>query len=237
MNKLEKYLVVLLIAILLPNCSFDKKTGIWSGSDKEKKRISELERKQKEKVEVVNIYSYGNEFVREIKANKNINLTKPKKISSWRMSGLNLQNNLGNIYLPKIDNNFLKKRIGKDKFNISKVVTPPVTYEKNIFFSDDVGTIYSVTQRGNVNWKQNIYKKIYNRIYKNLTYTVYKDKIYIADNIGFIYAINLNSGKLAWVKNLRVPLKSNIKIYEDKIFLVNQDNRLLCLDIEKGIKI
>tara|TARA_B100001123_G_scaffold450715_1_gene623162 strand:+ start:2928 stop:4280 length:1353 start_codon:yes stop_codon:yes gene_type:complete len=237
MSKLTKYSAIVLITVLLLECSFDNKTGIWSGSENEKKRISELEKKQRQKIDVVNIYSYGNEFTQEIKASKASALTEPKKNSSWKMSGLNLQNHLGNIYLPKIDNNFLKKKIGKDKFNISQVVTPPIIYNNNIFFSDDVGTIYSVNLRGKINWKQNIYKKIYNKIYKNLTYSVYKDKIYIADNIGFIYAINLNSGKLAWVKNLRVPLKSNIKIYEDKIFLVNQDNRLLCLNTEKGIKL
>ena len=237
MSNKAKFLTIFLISNLLLNCSFDNKTGIWSGSKKEKDRISELERKQKEKIDVVNIYSYSNEYKKEIIAKKNSILSKPKKNASWQMSGMNLQNYLGNIYLPKIDNKFLKKKIGKDKFKISKVVTPPVTNNENIFFSDDVGTIYSVNLRGGINWKLNIYKKMYNRIYKNLTYSIYKDKIFVADNIGFIYAINLNSGKLAWVKNLRVPLKSNIKIYKDQIFLVNQDNRLLCLDVEKGLKI
>jgi len=153
------------------------------------------------------------------------------------MSGLNLQNFVGNIYLSGIGNNFLKKKIGKDKFSISRVMSSPLVFNDNIIFADDTGTIFSINQRGKINWKKNIYKKIYKKIYKNLSFSIYKDKIYIADNIGFIYAISSESGKLIWLKNYEVPLKSNVKIFDNKIFVINQDNRLLCLDTEKGSKI
>ena len=45
------------------------------------------------------------------------------------------------------------------------------------------------------------------------------------------------SGKLIWLKNHGIPLKSKIKVFDNKIFVINQDNRLLCLDTEKGSKI
>jgi len=94
-----------------------------------------------------------------------------------------------------------------------------------------------INQRGKVNWKKNIYKKVYKKIYKSLSFSIYKNKIYNADNIGFIYAISLENGKVIWIKNHGIPIKSNIKIFDNKIFVINQDNRLLCLDIEKGSKI
>ena len=49
------------------------------------------------------------------------------------MSGLNLQNFVGNIYLSGIGNNFLKKKIGKDKFSISRVMASPLVFNDNIF--------------------------------------------------------------------------------------------------------
>ena len=153
------------------------------------------------------------------------------------MSSLNLQNFVGNIYLSGIGNNFLKKKIGKDKFSISLVMSSPLVFNDNIIFADDTGTIFSINQKGKINWKKNIYKKIYKKIYKNLSFSIYKDNIYIADNIGFIYAISTESGKLIWLKNYEVPLKSNVKIFDNKIFVINQDNRLLCLDTDKGSKI
>ena len=46
MNK-KKNLVFFLVLILLAHCSFDDKTGIWSGDKEEKRRITELEKKAK----------------------------------------------------------------------------------------------------------------------------------------------------------------------------------------------
>ena len=150
------------------------------------------------------------------------------------MSGLNHQNFLGNIYLSGIDNTFLKKKIGKNKFSISRITTSPLIYKNNIFLSDDNGTIFNIDQSGKINWKKNIYRKIYKKIYKNLTFSIYKKDIYVADNIGFIYAIALDSGKLVWIKNHGIPLKSKIKIFDNKIFLINQDNRLLSFSTKDG---
>ena len=106
-----------------------------------------------------------------------------------------------------------------------------------IIFSDNNGTIFNINQNGEINWKKNIYKKIYKKVYKNLVFSIYQNNIYVADNIGFIYSIGLNNGKLVWIKNHGIPIKSNIKIYKNKIFLINQDNRILCFNTKNGSKI
>jgi outer membrane protein assembly factor BamB len=188
------------------------------GSEKEKARIAKLEKKQKQTIEVVKIYSQENLYSKEIIPTKNAILTKPKNNSSWKMPGLNLQNFLGNMYLSGINYNFLKKKIGKDKFSISKLMSVPLAFEDKLIITDDKGTIFNISQKGKVNWKKNIYKKIYKKIYKNLSLTIHKDTIFIVDNIGFIYAINLDNGKLIWFKNHGVPFKSNLKIFDEKIF-------------------
>ena len=233
----KKNLIFFLIFILLNNCSFDNKTGIWGDSEKEKRKISELEKKQKQILDVEKIYSSDKIYLKEVPLTKNISLSKPKKNSSWKMSSLNHQNFLGNIYLSGIDNIFLKKRIGKDKFSESRVITSLLVIKNNIILSDDTGTIFNINQSGKINWKKNIYKKIYKKIYKNLVFSIYKNNIYIADNIGFIYVISLDTGKLLWIKNYNIPLRSNIKIFDNKIYLIDQDNRILCLNIKDGTKI
>ena len=233
----KKNLIFFLIFILLNNCSFDNKTGIWGDSEKEKRKISELEKKQKQILDVEKIYSSEKIYLKEVPLTKNISLSKPKKNSSWEMPGLNHQNFLGNIYLSGIDNIFLKKKIGKDKFSESRVITSLLVIKNNIILSDDTGTIFNINQNGKINWKKNIYKKIYKKIYKNLVFSIYKNNIYIADNIGFIYVISLDTGKLLWIKNYNIPLRSNIKIFDNKIYLIDQDNRILCLNIKDGTKI
>ena len=233
MNK-KKKLIFFLVLILLVNCSFDNKTGIWSGDKDEKRRISELEKKQGRTISTDTIYSSENIYSEEKTLVKKISLSIPKKNLSWEMSGLNHQNFLGNIYLSGIDNTFLKKKIGKNKFSSSRITASPLIYKNNIFLSDDNGTIFNIDQSGKINWKKNIYKKIYNKIYKNLTFSIYKKDIYVADNIGFIYAIALDSGELIWIKNNGVPFKSKIKIFDNKIFLMNQDNKLFSFNVKDG---
>ena len=234
MTKILKYSFLLFIALLITNCSFDHKTGLWSGQDNEKKRIEELERRQNSKIEVLKIYTRKNLFSKEIDANNAVKLSKPINKISWEVAGSNLQNLSGNIYLPNINKNFLKKKVGKKKYLLSKIKFSPLTHKGSLFITDDTGSIYKISKQGKVDWRSNIYKKIYKKIYKNLSIVIHDNKIYVSDNIGFVYAINIQTGKLEWIKNHGVPLKSKIKIYKEKIYLINQDNRLVCLNIKDG---
>ena len=233
MNK-NFFLILPFLSLLLLNCSLDNKSGIWSQGEKEKKRISELEQKQKQVIEKKKFLSSENIYSQEKDLYEKIILTKAKKNTSWIMAGLNHQNNIGNIYLPSIENKFLKKKIGKNKFNLSKNIFPPLIYKDKIILSDDRGTIFLINNNGKILWKTNIYKKVYKKIYKNLNFSIKKNNIYVADNIGFIYSINLNTGDPTWIKNHGVPFKSFIKVFKNNIFLINQDNRLLCFNIMDG---
>ena len=237
MNKNIKFLIYFFLLTTFTSCSFDKFTGIWDGSKKERLRIGEIAKNQKDKISSLKIFSTNNSNLEEIVTKKIIKLSKPKQNYSWIMSGLNLQNFHGHIYLDGIDNNFLKKKIGKSKFNLASVTSSPLVIDENIIFSDDTGSIFNINKNGKLIWKKNIYLKRYKHIYKNLVFSVYKDKIYVADNIGFIYSLNIDNGELIWIRDHGIPLKSNLKIYKNKLFVVNQDNRLLCLNIKQGSKI
>ena len=102
----KKVSILLITFILLNNCSFDNKTGIWGDSAKEKKRISELEKEQKEIIKVEKIYSSDKTFYKEVALTKNIVLPKAQNKSSWIMTNQNHQNYLGNIYLQGINSYF-----------------------------------------------------------------------------------------------------------------------------------
>ena len=179
--------------LLSVNCSFDTKTGIWTGVEDEKIRIAKLEEERRIETNRKRIYSSENIYFKEKILTQKITLSKPKKNLSWKMSGSNYQNFLGNIYLSSVDNRFLKKKIGKNKLSLSKITTSPLIYKNNIFLADDRGSIFNINEFGEMNWKKNIYKNIYKKIHKNLTLAIYENNIYVADNIGFIYAIALDT--------------------------------------------
>ena len=229
----RKKIFFFLILVLLANCSFDSKTGIWKGDKKEKEKISELEKKQKNIIDTYKVYSSNNEYSKEIQLSKKVVMPKPNKNFIWEMSGLNRQNFLGNIYSTGVENKFLKKKIGSNKFDIN-IKTSLLASENNIFFSDDKGTLFNISEDGKINWKQNIYSKAYKKIYKNLRFSIFGNTIYVSDNVGFVYAINIDNGNLIWTKNYGVSLRSNIKILDNKIFLIDQDNKIICLDAKDG---
>ena len=235
--KNKKKLFFFLTFILATSCSFDNKTGIWSSDEEEKVRVSELKKEQKNVININKVYFSEEIFSEKVALKQKITLSPPIRNKSWKTNSLNAQNFLGNIYLSGVNNVFLRKKIGKNKFNLSKVISSPLVFQDKIFYSDDTGTIFNITLDGKIIWKQNIYRKLYKGVYKNLSFSIYKEKLYIADNIGFIYAISLETGKLIWIKNHGIPLKSSIKIFEDKIYLINQDNRLISLRAKDGTNI
>ena len=236
MNKIN-YLALFLALILLNSCSVVDPIGVWKSTEKEIKRAEELEKEQKKILNTKIISSNDNIFSKEKNLATKIILSKPLRNSSWKMSSLNHQNLLGNIYLSGIDNIFLREKVGKNKFSATNLINSPLIYKNNLFFTDNNGTIFKTNQLGKVIWKKNIYQKLYKKIYKNLSLAIYENNIYIADNIGFIYSINLTSGEINWIKNHAIPIKSKIKIFKDKIFLINQDNRIFSLSIKDGTKI
>ena len=93
------YFFSFLVLIILINCSFDKKSGIWSGYEKELKRVAQLEKEHESEGRTIKIFSTSSVSVKEIPFTKTVNLTVPKKNIEWPMSGLNLQNSSGNLYL------------------------------------------------------------------------------------------------------------------------------------------
>ena len=56
----------------------------------------------------------------------------------------------------------------------------------------------------------------------------------IYDRRTFNRSIDYLSGQINWIKNYGVPIKSDIKIYNGKIFLIDQDNKIFALDTNDG---
>ena len=236
MNK-KKNLLFIFVFFLLSNCSFDNKTGIWDDEKKETLRSNELAKRQKQIINVVKVYSSENINLNEKYLKKNLVLSKPRINSSWLSSSLNNQNLLGNLSLQDTNNLYLKKRIGKNKFPILNLKSQPIVKNSSIFFSDDNGTIFCIDENGKIKWKRNVYKKLYKQVFKKLSFSIYGNNIFVADNIGFVYSVSIDNGEIFWIKNYFIPFKSHIKIFDKKIYLLDHDNKVLCLDVKDGVKI
>ena len=69
----KKILFLFTFILFAFGCSFDNKTGIWTGSEDEKRRISDLEKKQRQIIDIEKFYSSDPVFNKEINLSKKIN--------------------------------------------------------------------------------------------------------------------------------------------------------------------
>ena len=187
---------LILFLFLLNHCSFDDKTGIWKNTNFEnetKKKFQEFEK----------ISLSEQNFNEVIEADFGFNFETTKAISNnkWQDTFYSYNNNLQNFkYQNKNQVSFKSKKLSKYKIN------DYLFYENNLVINDDKGylTVYSL-ESNNIIYKFNFYKKKYKNIKKKLKFISENNILYVIDNIGYIYSLDLNSKKLLWAKKFSVP--------------------------------
>ena len=203
----NKIVLIIIFSLFLVNCSLDNKTGVWSGSDKENKQITELEKKNLN-IKKIKILGSSKEFETEISSSKKTKLSKAVSNSSWPMQGLNTKNYYGNLFYKGNLVNISKKKYGKNKFLYHRVLVSPIISNNQILISDDRGNIFYINSKGKIIWKNNFYERKFKKLFKQLSYVFYKDKIYISDNVGFLYSLDRETGQLLWKKFYGFSFKS-----------------------------
>jgi len=244
-----KHLVVhLLILILFQNCSFDNKTGIWQEPDlvlmdqnKDIDQYEEGEEFEDSSLRDVFFSLNKSESSKTITYNSLINIDEEYLNTNWTNYYQNNKNNISNLfYINKKELIFKSSRLSKfnnkNHLNSDPSLTPLI-YENHIISYDHKGTIYvySLENKKKI-YEYNFYKKKFKK-YKKKIYIAVKDGIiYAADNLGYLYAININSNKILWAKNYGIPFRSNILLVENQLITSNQDNVLFSMDMKTGIK-
>ena len=86
-------------------------------------------------------------------------------------------------------------------------------------------------------WKKNHYEKSEIKLKPSISFASDKNILVAADTIANIYAMDLFKGELIWKNRNPSPFNSEIKIYGDKIFLIDFENIIRCISLESGKEI
>ena len=218
---------VLIICLTLSSCSFDNKTGIWKN---EKNDIDDESNIFKEFKTVTTFENKFNKVIPFNNKNK-FQLLKPSNNLEWNDEFFSLNNNLKNFQYNDLNKIILKSR----KLSNNKIVERILFANNHLILNDEKGNIiiYSISRK-KIIYKFNFYKKKYKKIKKKLNLIIEKDIIYVSDNIGYLYAFNYKHNKLVWAKNYKIPFRSNLKIFNNKIIASNQNNDLFFLNKING---
>ena len=235
-------ILLVLLSIFLSSCSFDNKTGIWKDASKipvessEGKSISEDKSNQRYEDIFVK-----NQIFNEEKTSsdpKNIIIDEPIKISNWLEEYALPTNNISNYFYGE-KNILISKSPKLSKFSDKKNFSSRnfIYYQNNLISYDHKGTvfIYSTETKKKI-FEYNFYRKNFKNFDKELYLTLDKNNLFIADNLGYLYSINIETKNLVWAKNYGIPFRSNIKYLNNQIFLANQDNVIYSINAQTGDK-
>ncbi len=215
MNKKFAFVLILLI---LTSCSFNKNSKIWNENDKKfynKKNLKKI--------------SSGNESIQ-----KEFNSFVELNFSNLEINNINENyNNSGSL-----EYSGLLKKIRSYKFskfeNSNKLNFEPFFLDDGMIFFDKKGSIIRYNFNQKIIWKKNFYSKSEKKLKPKLSFAIKNEKLIVADNVAKVYLVNLNTGDLIWSKKNDYPLNSEIKILDNKFFLVDYQNTLRCFIIMDG---
>ena len=218
MNKI----IVFFICILFVNgCSLNKNSKFWTISE----NISEENNSNFKK-----IFVEDEAFDKEFNANVSINLG--DKFND-NFKNKDYFNNYGRLNY----NGALKK---SSRYKFSKIKNfyqfePKISFvNKNIIFFDNKGSILKFDDKSKLIWKKNYYSKSEKKLKPILQFANDGDTLVVADNIARYFALDIKSGAQLWSKNNLAPFNSQIKIYENKFFIIDYSNTLRCFSLKDG---
>ena len=219
-----KYFLIFFLSLIIFSCS----------SDKDKKIDLEVFKNQGEKI---NVFEANNIFDKEISSKSPLLLNSPQSNKDWvyeHFSSNNLYEHL--VYEGKFQDIF-KKSIG-DYINKNNDSGSLLVSNEFVFFSDEKGKIYKFDIKNQrVIWELKIYESSLNNYPKNIALYLNSNILYAADNLGFLYSIDTETGKPIWQQNYGVPFSSNLNFYKSILYVVNQNSRLYAFNPIDGEKI
>jgi outer membrane protein assembly factor BamB len=219
----NNFLKILLIFIFITNCSLHKNSKFWS----EKKIIKEKQENIKRLLK--NEENLSSEF------NPNLKISLYSKVIDKSFLN-NFDNNNGRIDFIGDLKNISKYKFKKIK-NFHQYDPKILFYKNDIIFFDNEGSILRFNNDKNLVWKKNIYTKSEKKQNPILLFANNNKMLLIADNISKYYALDINTGELLWSKNNVAPFNSQLKVYKDKLFVIDFENTLRAYSINNGNEI
>jgi len=211
----NKFIYIIFIFIL--SCSLNSNSAFWSKSEKLKtdKKIS--------KILFQDLKPNENEFNPKLKVNLPIKNTS---------INYNFNNN-GFTNEQVAGENFSKYKFSKIE-NFSGFEPEILVDKENIYFFDNKGSIIKFNKNSKLQWKKNYYSKSDKKNNPILFLASENNNLFIADTNANYYLLNKDNGNLKWKKKHSSSFNSQIKIKDDKIFIVDMENTLRCFSINNG---
>ncbi len=218
---MNKIIIFIIYAIFIASCSLNKNSKFWSATQNIPKEQQSNFKKIFVEEEIV-----GKELNTNVLINLGNMIDNDPKISHYF-------NNDG-----RLNYNGLLKKSSRYKFSKIKKFhqfEPIISFDgQNIIFFDNKGSILKFNQESKLIWKKNYYSKLEKKLKPILQFANDCNILLVADNIAKYFALDLKSGQILWSKNNLAPFNSQIKIHNNKFFIIDFSNTLRCFSLKDG---
>jgi len=212
----RNFYFILLLSLL--ECSLNPNSKFWTEEKKilvDKSTTTILLSEKKKSL---------NEF------NQNFKITLPKNLnvaSNYKMNNDGFTN--FDVNLEKMSKFSFKTISQFSNFE------PEILLDKNhLYYFDSNGSIVKFDNYSNVIWRKNHYSKQDRKQQPILFFGASEQDLFVADSIANYYLINKNTGEFKWKKKHSSSFNSQIKIFENKAFVIDMENQLRCFSLESG---
>ena len=220
---MSKNTLIILFILFLNSCSFDTRSGIWT---KEKISLNSKENNQIKEL-------FKKEILNENEFNPNLKLSiKNFTESKNKYKG----NNFGALKVNSSFKNISKYSYSKIEY-FEQFEPKAVFVDKDLIFFDKKGSIIKFDHESKIKWKVNYYSKKEKKLLPTLRFERSNKNLLVTDNFAKIYLINTSNGKLIWTKEHDVSLISQLKIENNKFYVLDANNTFSCYSLLDGQKI
>ena len=222
-----RIILIFLCFVFFQSCSFDDKSGIWKSESKS------IKEKNEDFSQFKDLSTSRSPFNRELSIKDGFNFILPNPVTNleWTDVFYNQSNSSKNFKFTEFNNRtFRSKKITKHTIDDYFLY-----HNENIISTDQAGNlnIFSLVENKKI-ISFNFYKKKFKKNKKKLNIIVEKNIIYVSDNLGYLYSFDYQKEKVLWAKNLKIPFRSNLKIFQNKLILSNQNNQLYFINKNNG---
>ena len=218
---MNKIIIILIYIIFINGCSLNKNSKFWSQSQK----ISEDQSS-----------NYKEIFLEDETLEKEFNTNILINLGNVKNNNLKFRDNFNNDGRLNYDGEVKKS----SRYKFSKIkkfyqFEPVISFDKkNIIFFDNKGSILKFNEKSKLIWKKNYYLKTEKKLKPVLQFANNNKVLIVADSIAKYYAVNIKNGNLLWSKRNLAPFNSQIKIHQNKFFIIDFSNTLRCFSLENG---
>ncbi len=218
---MSKTIYFIISLIIITSCSLNQNSKFWSATQNIPEEIDSN----------FKIIFAAEKFLKQ-ELNPNLKI----KLDSNIKNNLTIRSYFNNDGRLNYDGELKKS----SRYKFSKIKNfyqyePTISFnKKDLIFFDNKGSIIQFNNKSKLKWKKNYYSKSEKKLKPIVQFANNGKFLIVADNIAKYYMLDLLNGNLIWSKKNLAPFNSQIKIYEDRFFIIDYSNTLRCFSIKDG---